>query len=79
MTKGKIAYVGAVCRRKGFREERLHNLKGGCRTEKRLRDVNRGLRAETKKAHAVKLCWSNFLGPVLILNALREFRAFWLI
>ena len=64
---------------KRFREERLRNLKGGCNTEKRLRDVSRGLRAETKKAHVLKKNQSNFLEPVLILGVLREFRAFWLI
>ena len=60
-------------------EEVTFNLKGGCKTEKRLRDVSRGLRAETKNAHVEKIYWSNFLGPVLILGVLREPRAFWLL
>ena len=64
---------------KGLREERLRNSKDGCKTEKMLCDMSRGLRAETKKANVVKIYWSNFLGPVLILGVLCEFRAFWLI
>ena len=47
---------------KGLHEESLRNLKGGCKTENRLRDGSRGLRAETKKAHVVKIYWSNFFG-----------------
>ena len=56
---------------KGLHEESLRILKGGCKTEKRLCDVSRGLRAGTKKANVVKIYWSNFLGPVLILGVLR--------